>query len=247
MGEKNISYENRIVAFIDILGFREIIKSTERNEELFKVVYEALNDIRYLSANLNDVTREKEFGRQEALFSDNIVISYLTESPEAEFSLIFDAMFLQLCLLYQGVLVRGGITVGRLYHSSNLIFGPALVRAYELESKYAIYPRILVDDKYASGSGTVYSIDFDGLTFLNVIENYNFCNYLFKKLYDVDDYDYFSKIQEVVKSKIKECHNTGVKAKLLWLENYFNQTFKIQSKKVEFLNSSSTFNRVKKL
>jgi hypothetical protein len=44
-------------------------------------------------------------------------------------------------------LVRGGVSYGNIYSSSDRIFGPALVAAYELESKYALYPRIAVDPR----------------------------------------------------------------------------------------------------
>ncbi len=46
-----------------------------------------------------------------------------------------------------GFLIRGGISIGRLFHSDNFIFGDALIKAYELESKYAKYPRIILDDE----------------------------------------------------------------------------------------------------
>ena len=41
--------------------------------------------------------------------------------------------------------LRGGLTVGDVYLQGDLIFGPAMVRAYELENSYAIFPRIVVD------------------------------------------------------------------------------------------------------
>lgn len=242
-----MEYENRIVAFIDILGFSEMIRNSEENEDVFITVHKALEEIRNINRNLQSETREKSLGRQEALFSDNIVISYSTNSPEAEFELIYDAMFLQLCLLYEGVLVRGGITTGKLFHNSNMIFGPALVRAYELESKHAIYPRVLVDDNCVNGSGTVFSRDFDGLTFLNFIENFDYCNSLFKKMYNISDFQYYSNIKNIVIDKIKACSNTNIKAKLMWLDNYFNQTFKLNNGTINLLNSRSTFYRAPRL
>ena len=47
-------------------------------------------------------------------------------------------------LLNQGILIRGGIAYGDIYFDKNRIYGPALNHAYELESKYAIYPRIVL-------------------------------------------------------------------------------------------------------
>ena len=47
--------------------------------------------------------------------------------------------------LLSGFLIRGGITIGKLYHNATqgVVFGEALVEAYNLESKDAIYPRVI--------------------------------------------------------------------------------------------------------
>jgi hypothetical protein len=47
-------------------------------------------------------------------------------------------------LLNQGILIRGGIAYGDIYFNKNQIYGPALNQAYELETKYAVYPRIVL-------------------------------------------------------------------------------------------------------
>src|SRR4051794_26916634 len=44
-----------------------------------------------------------------------------------------------------GVLLRGGMDFGELYHQDGVVFGEALVRAYNLE-KSARVPRVLVSD-----------------------------------------------------------------------------------------------------
>jgi hypothetical protein len=48
-------------------------------------------------------------------------------------------------LAVSGFWIRGAVTVGLIHHDEHIVFGPALNRAYELESKVAIYPRILID------------------------------------------------------------------------------------------------------
>jgi hypothetical protein len=57
----------------------------------------------------------------------------------------------------EGLLIRGGVTVGKLVKSWGQLFGPAIIRAYELESKIAKYPRIVVGkevfDELAANAG----------------------------------------------------------------------------------------------
>jgi hypothetical protein len=48
-------------------------------------------------------------------------------------------------LAERGFLVRGGLTVGPLHHTNELVMGPAMNRAYKLESKKAQRPRVIVD------------------------------------------------------------------------------------------------------
>jgi hypothetical protein len=43
------------------------------------------------------------------------------------------------------IFVRGGMTLGDIYADKDTIFGPALIRAYELESQLARWPIIIFD------------------------------------------------------------------------------------------------------
>lgn len=45
-----------------------------------------------------------------------------------------------------GILFRGGITYGKVVHTDKMLFGPAMNKAYSLESKTAVYPRIIIDN-----------------------------------------------------------------------------------------------------
>jgi hypothetical protein len=48
-----------------------------------------------------------------------------------------------------GFLIRGGVTIGKLYHSRGVAFGPALVTAVEVESRVAVYPRVVLSHEAA--------------------------------------------------------------------------------------------------
>lgn len=49
-------------------------------------------------------------------------------------------------LLRMGWLTRGAIVLGPLHHKDNIIFGPPLLEAVEMEARHSIYPRILISD-----------------------------------------------------------------------------------------------------
>lgn len=64
-------------------------------------------------------------------------------------------------LFQDGFLLRGGLTVGPLLHTKKHVVEPAMVEAYRLESKVAIYPRILIDEKVVAVANTARSEDHD--------------------------------------------------------------------------------------
>ena len=60
---------------------------------------------------------------------------------------LLDLVYAQAKLVENRVLVRGAVTVGQIFSRDHLIFGPGLIRAYELESTVALFPRIILDPK----------------------------------------------------------------------------------------------------
>jgi len=84
-----------------------------------------------------------------AVFSDSLVIAAPVPSPELErttiLGLITQGAFAQLGLIEQGLFVRGGVAIGDFHIHNGLIFGRALVDAYERESRDAVHPRVILD------------------------------------------------------------------------------------------------------
>lgn len=140
-------YKDRVLAFIDILGFKDMISQSVDNELEQQRILQAM-DIIHSYKELNDKWVGKEIfigdGCQVTTFSDSAVISYPLSYDGALFLLIIDIIHIQIELLRIGILVRGAITIGMAYHDIYNVFGPAMVKAYQLESSAAIYPRIII-------------------------------------------------------------------------------------------------------
>lgn len=156
-------YTEKILAFIDILGWSELLQSSEKNELLLRSidsVAETVADISLFTPTINETTNSiwKEIevkspilasvgdcDIQSTHFSDTIV---LTASPRtiATTPMIATVMGLSSVLLRAGYYVRGAITRGLIHHTDKSLYGPALVRAYGIEQKVAMYPRIIITD-----------------------------------------------------------------------------------------------------
>ncbi|WP_209235853.1 hypothetical protein [Xanthomonas arboricola] len=136
------SYESRITVFLDLLGFKDHIDQSISDPHYPQKILRAFQTIYKHVADEGDLS-----GRQIAQFSDCVVVSYKENQSSAVFDLIITILLLQVELASQGFLVRGAVTVGPLFHDKSLVFGPALVEAYRLESSVAKHPRIIVDPK----------------------------------------------------------------------------------------------------
>ncbi len=142
-----------IVAVLDLIGATKLIEGSHSEAVLNKIAYlfkEVENNWPYLEKAPTEL-----HNIQCVTFSDNIAVAVelpeeLTTSEIGKHisSFITYIGIFQAASLRNNLLFRGGISVGLLYIDSavNLIWGKALVDAHVLEDKYAIYPRVILDN-----------------------------------------------------------------------------------------------------
>ncbi|MGL5981950.1 MAG: hypothetical protein ACRCZR_01370 [Cetobacterium sp.] len=271
-----INYEKRIVAFIDILGFKQMVIDSEKdgNEEKIQSIDKALEFFKkfkgktFKYSELIDIEEDAQkkgvenFRINELLeinyFSDSIIISVKVEKErinEILSTFIVYIAALGNLLIKNGILIRGGIDMGNLIHKNGKVFGSALIKAYNLESAIAIYPRIIISknllqklnypieskkdrypyhqylERFEDGC-----IGFTQLTILQVMDSLDDTVYL----------DHFKRNKTFVLDKTKETiikglnenlDNSRVFDKYKWLMNSFNRLIilndKICFKKIE--------------
>ena len=138
---KVVEYEKRLTLFLDFLGFSEKVQATETNSELLMDLVDALGD----AAETANIGNAPDF--QATQFSDCLVISYKFEDPDALFEIVNKLSLIVVSLTGRGYLIRGGLTYGQLLHTDKIVVGPAMNRAYFLESKVAKAPRVILDPK----------------------------------------------------------------------------------------------------
>lgn len=143
------SYERRIVCFIDILGFSNVVNGTINNgingNIKLKNICGALNMIDDFRITMSEKMLIKDVRTTQ--FSDSVVISFpWIEEDNSIIAAFMWIKYLQFFLIMEhDVLLRGGITIGDIIHNEKMIVGPAMIDAYTLESKCAINPRIIID------------------------------------------------------------------------------------------------------
>lgn len=144
-----------VVLFIDILG--------SQNRENFDEWYNVMSIFCAMVERekaLDETHKGAIYKRETHVFSDCAYIIYdykdgIEESRKDMYELMGIACYNTEKVLYEflknGFIARGAITYGEMFYDTgkNIWFGPAMNRAYFLESKKANVPRVIIDPEYA--------------------------------------------------------------------------------------------------
>jgi hypothetical protein len=143
----DVSYSHRYIAFIDVLGFGALVSESGKDQAVARRTIQRVSDailcaIEELEENLGSTS-----DLMYTQFSDSFVVSVDADHPSMRRLFSFTLAILDVIdsFLISRLLLRGGIARGQLIHTSKLLFGPAMNRAHELESKVAKVPRIVLD------------------------------------------------------------------------------------------------------
>lgn len=137
------------LAFLDVLGFTELIRADDRD---------AIARLHQLLRNGNAILQGPEdnladFGLADhhamTAFTDNIVLGFpIHDDGEIESGMAFDRIGqFQLSMALGGFFVRGGLSFGDAYIDEIAVFGPALLDAYDAETRLARDPRIVITQR----------------------------------------------------------------------------------------------------
>ena len=234
---ENSYYEDRIVIFIDILGFKDSIKKSINDSTILNNIYLVINNM-YNEYNFNNAIKKFDLQNEYeiSVFSDSIIYS----APLKNNLDIYYMFSMVECLLRKiisfGFVARGGVSIGKMIHYDGIAFGPALVESVELESK-AIYPRIIFSEATYKNLISILkknnkkNCDDDIKQFRNLF--YKFSNETHEKFFYLDyiaqsnefecndDYiNFLSKAKKIVEDGIATQNNKHIKEKYVWLKIY---------------------------
>lgn len=194
------TYSDRLICFVDLLGFKATVEESHSDAKVLAALHGALAklngqhlaDLAHGSIPILTETREissmlqagkLQHARQAwplvvTQFSDSFVLSCPAENHGSCLLLLQTIDHLQnIFFRYLGMLMRGGVSKGALIHiQDGPLFGPAMNSAYALESKAAIYPRVIFDEAAAkhcrqspSGDHLPLFATFDGHEALDLV------------------------------------------------------------------------------
>ena len=222
-------YSNCYVAFLDILGFQNIALQwpVEKLKNIFDEIRKrviAINTDLYKNMISGD-TRER---MNIVIMSDSIIISAHKKDQDAFLSIIVLAMQIQYFLLEKGILIRGGISQGDFLHYADITFGPALIRAYQLENSKAHNSRIVIDEELVFDLTvesdntqmlrTFIKQDEDGYRYLDSLKFLFICQ-------TAQIEDKCRNISKFITKSLRDfADDDNQLIKYEWLKNYYNST-----------------------
>lgn len=226
-------YSPHLVTYLDILGFRNLIEQKSP-----KFISGVIQLWKHETTPRKD---DRHYGEDYKRFSDLIVGTCPVNSkvnaqhrPGLVFVELYRVMFAQVRMIEGGILLRGAVTVGDLVKNNREIYGPALIRAYELESQVAVVPRIVVDDRLLTemrGNPLLRRHSFkEEMEYLSPLlrkdeEHITFVDYLNGVLPEDPDGApiFLKKHKDLIERGLWDFRNdTRIRKKFRWLQRYHN-------------------------
>jgi hypothetical protein len=223
----NFEYQDRVVAFIDILGFAKLVKDSEGNlaarAKVTKMIAAGKEFERFVREDFPSLTA--------TVCPPSFVLSM---EKDKIFYLIRETGKLCRHLFTLGFPFRGAISVGSLYHDEEIVVGPALDKVRQIESSLAVYPRVIVDEvaikywryEFRTCSAhphleSVVKLDCDGQNFIDIFSS----RWVDFGHLDENNVDFLPKALEVIQRGLAE-HKGDAKiiTKFTWLNTEYKNS-----------------------
>lgn len=227
-------YTDRVVGFVDILGFADLVRRADRDANLRIQIIEALSRVRTTPS-----PGKADTDLRTQNFSDSLILS-ASDTPDGLWHLLLSIDALAWNLIQIGVLIRGGVTVGGMIHDQETVFGVGVNEAYRLESTIARFPRIVLGKPAVLAArryATEHEVwdtyrnsrllrDQDGVWFLNYLADVGIFNRQDPNNPSMRRHPLHSvgqAIRQIIQTKIDETlDQPDIYAKVDWLARYWN-------------------------
>ena len=252
-------YGPHVVAFVDILGFAQLVERMDHNPPLIDEIYTVLSRVgeEDVSWSFGAYTKEDSGSAKLTVASDSILFSISIREwcaggrtqAWACLAAVESVFGLQRYLLKRGILTRGGIVLGSLLHHGNVIFGPGLVHAYRLESQLALYPRVIVDsaviEQIKGTAGFQFPFRLEALITRDT-DGLPFIDYLHYDAMGMEDGELLTELFRDIRQHVQAALLAGrgdprVFQKVAWLASYFNRSL---SRWLEMPHYRSVFDQI---
>lgn len=249
---ESVEYRECYVAFLDMLGFsNKCVKKELSCSEIFKLL--SINSlINYVAKHKllkHIIPKDVVDSTYYSIMSDSIFIA----APANDYGLLYIlylCSFIQNMLLENNVLLRGGITKGEFFGKDDIVFGPAVVEAYNIERFISNFPRIvlaecIIDDMKKAGlfkkktpeyyiSNAINKSEEDSIfsqieLLINQSTDDSLCFVNYLHTMQLIKLNHNPSIKQKIEDYIDkgvQSNNAKIKVKYLWTKNYYENSIK---------------------
>lgn len=226
-------YQEHFVAFLDILGFKSLLK--DRTCEEIYSIFEVLHKKTQGRHNLNGVEIKAYKYIRHTILSDSVIVYIKSNIDDAFVALIDICNKLQYSLANRDkpILLRGAIVIGDLYHKKDIIYENGLSSAYLLESNLAKYPRIIfTGDTLEKGlKNTKYMfLDMEGIIrpYQEDDDSLYFTDYLSPDFFNADSLiKYYDRLIALCNKELNQATEERLRNKYIWLKKNVDKAIKV--------------------
>jgi len=181
--------------------------------------------------------------REITQFSDSIIISFLINEKSEVFHTLIELLHLTMELLRYGFVIRGGISLGKCFHNNTRVFGPAIIKAVELEKK-AENPRIIIEKKVlkkgCENHANHHRLEDEYSYLMDLVKQDDdgewYLNYFSPALNEVDNvsnqFYYIENLKSFIQNNLdKYCNNDYVLKKYEWMKKKYNEMINLMKSK----------------
>ena len=140
-------FKDCYIAFLDILGFKEILKSPLQNKcEVIAGYFDRIQEEYNITIDSTGEPLIQLSAIHQKIMSDSICFYVEASETNALAGLVAVCDYFQVRMARQQepILIRGAIVQGELYADGDIVFGNGFVNAYLMEENTAKYPRIIL-------------------------------------------------------------------------------------------------------
>lgn len=227
---RKITFEKRAVAFIDVLGFKSVVDHATQSskklaalEELIEILSEAVPSLDgSIDASVPTELIPKHIYIFDSIILSAPLISGKMTSYNGLSAIVMRVIQLTHILLNKGYLIRGGISVGDVWHTESNIVGAAYQEACSIENQ-AIVPCVKLSsaamdywDK-TEGSGNKMCLDYKNCFMVNGLHDW----YIQDKSHGAAERA-FEGYARIVDQNIEGQHPECVRYKWWWFKQYLD-------------------------
>lgn len=242
-------YRYRYVAFVDIIGFKNIINDSVDKQGVLKDVLEALEQLQYEFIEHYNTRTQKAFRKMFAgsssaysdydkyktvahQVSDCIIISNLAHKEGSLENIVQKCSLIAHMLIERGLFCRGYTQYGKVLHDEKHIVGPAYIEAYLAEEQEKNITIVLSKETYElhkryPAVDKIEKRNFEKSLKVYTDEKYYidyFNDYMFGNNVHVPHKDHYEKLRNKIEDEYKSVVVDKLRVKYEWMIEKFNDS-----------------------